>query len=272
MLRHVLSVLRALRITRLARLLEKRLPGPARRWLEAKRVDLRVQAGELAGDFPEGALVPVKQLQRSYREALLLLVERHGRDQLGDYLEFGVYGGASLGAMYRATEDLGLTHVRLFGFDSFEGLPAGDEEYAASGWEPGQFAYDEHAALENLTRQGVRLDRVHLVKGWFDETLTTDLVEREGIEKVSVVMIDADLYSSARTALEFCGPLIHDHAVFFFDDWWPDSLAVSGMGEKRAFDEFLAANPHFTTTELESYYPRSAKVFLVSRKAQRAPG
>lgn len=87
-------------------------------------------------DYPEGIVVPVEELERSYRELLELLVDRHGRDGLGDYLEFGVFGGASLGCMWRATEALGLTDVRLFGFDSFEGLPpVAEEEPRATGWE-----------------------------------------------------------------------------------------------------------------------------------------
>ena len=36
------------------------------------------------------------------------------RSGLGDYLEFGVYTGTSLIAMYRALHSLGLDHVRLF--------------------------------------------------------------------------------------------------------------------------------------------------------------
>jgi O-methyltransferase len=266
--RHVISLLRTLGLTRLARRVERYLPSPIQRWLEAKRVDVRVQSGEIAGLFPEGTLVPVKQLERKYRDALSLLAERRGRESIGDYLEFGVYGGASLGCMYRATHDLGLTQVRLFGFDSFEGLPTDDEEYAETGWQPGQFAYDQEATKQNLTRQGVDWDRVTLVKGWFDETLTAEFLEQQKVDTASVVMIDADLYSSAKTALEFCYPLIRHDAVLFFDDWWPDSLAGKGMGEKRAFAEFLEAHPDVTATELESYYPKAAKVFLVSRKPE----
>jgi O-methyltransferase len=240
------------------------LPSAARRWLEARRSTLLVEAGEA---FPTGILVPVQELEQKYREALELLVARNGRDNIGDYLEFGVYGGASLACMHRATAALELSSVRLFGFDSFEGLPQPDEdESSATSWHRGQFAFDEAAAKANLSREGVDWNRAKIIKGWFDETLTADLPRREAIEKASVIMLDCDLYSSTKTALEFCGPLIRDEAVLFFDDWWPDSLGAQDMGEKRAFDEFLSVNADLDVTELESYYPKAAKVFLVSRR------
>jgi O-methyltransferase len=262
---------RATHLAQLARRVVKHLPIGAQRWLEAREVDYRVRAGKTAGPLPEGALVPVRQLERKYRQALLLLSERQGREKLGDYLEFGVYAGASLACMHRVTHDLGLTHVRLFGFDSFEGLPASDEQYSGTKWQPGDFAYDEEAARAYLTGQGVRWDRVILTKGWFDESLTPELAQAHSLVKASVIMVDSDLYSSARTALEFCAPLIRDEAVVFFDDWWPESLGANGMGEKRAFDEFLESHPVFTATELASYYPKAAKVFLVSRSSVSQP-
>jgi hypothetical protein len=110
-----------------------------------------------------------------------------------------------------------------------------------------------------------RLERFPGDHSW----LTPELAARYSILKASVIMVDSDLYSSAKTALEFCATLIHDDAVVFFDDWWPESLGANGMGEKRAFDEFLEAHPVFTVTELDSYYPKAARVFLVSRSPVR---
>ena len=42
------------------------------------------------------------------------------------------------------------------------------------------------------------------------------------------------------------------------------------MGEKRAFDEFLLACPHFQVEELPSYSATS-KVVLLTRTAQAVP-
>jgi hypothetical protein len=63
------------------------------------------------------------------------------------------------------------------------------------------------------------------------------------IREASVIMVDCDLYASARTALHFSADLIVDEAVVFFDDWADAELAAKGLGERRAFEEFQAANP-----------------------------
>lgn len=183
------------------------------------------------------------------------------REALGDYLEFGVYAGASLTCMDQALKDLELNSVRLFGFDSFEGLPKAAKTEPM--WSPGMFKSGIEQTKGILARNGVDLDRITLVKGWFDETLTEPA--KYGIRKASVVMIDCDLYASAKTALRFCAPLIDDQAVIFFDDWWPAMLGARNQGEKRAFDEFLQENPSLTAREMSSYHPEAAKVFLVSR-------
>jgi hypothetical protein len=78
-------------------------------------------------------------------------------------------------------------------------------------------------------------------------------------------MIDSDLYSSAKTALRFCAPLIRDEAVVLFDDWQPATMAADDAGERRAFDELLAADSSLSAQELESYDPEEAKVFHVTR-------
>jgi O-methyltransferase len=111
-----------------------------------------------------------------------------------------------------------------------------------------------------------------LVKGWFEKTLTPELRNDHELVKASTIMIYCDLYSSARTALEFSAPLIRDEAIIYFDDWDGGSgLAERGEGEARAFREFLAAHPEFVVTEFDSYShtemdpPPISKVFSVRR-------
>jgi hypothetical protein len=205
--------------------------------------------------------VPAKALTRHYRDALKLLVKRHGRDGIGDYLEFGVFNGTSLVCMFRALEALNLRHVRLFGFDSFEGLPPDEEGHWGSG---GRFKCDINTTRRILEREGVDLGRVTLVKGFYSDTLTDDLVARYQIRKASVIMVDCDLYRSASECLAFSGPLITDDSVVCFDDWYP--LSESNMGEKRAFEEFLSTRPTLRATPLASYVA-TARTFMVSRLA-----
>jgi O-methyltransferase len=216
-------------------------------------------------------LVPEQELEAKYRDALHFLLDHGGSDDLGDYLEFGVFHGASLTCMHRALKGLNLDRVRLFGFDSFEGLPVGiGTEYDFLPWKPGQYRADYDFTVEKLRRAGVDWARTFLIKGWFSEVLNDALVAHYGISKASIIMIDCDLYSSSKQALDFCAPLIRDRALIFFDDW--SDGAKTNHGEKRAFDEFLQANPQLQADEFGTYWhleesvPSPSKIFHVWRK------
>lgn len=207
-------------------------------------------------------LVPVGELQQKYREALLYLTAKKNTDKLGDYLEFGVYQGTSLLCMDRALKNLGLCHTRLFGFDSFEGLPLSADADASKLWCQGQFRADYEFTEEVLTKAGVDWDRVFLVKGFFESTLNKKIIKKHNIARASVIMIDCDMYLSAKEALDFCASLIHNEAMIFFDDWHCTS---HDGGEKKAFAEFLRENSHFAAEEFGTYCS-NAQVFRVFRK------
>lgn len=210
------------------------------------------------------AAVSVTRLTRKSREAWNWLSEQVGTESLGDYFEFGVFSGQSMAAMHRVIQELGLERPRLFGFDSFEGLPQSAKFEDNGYWQPGSFKMDLKSTRKYLTRQGIDWERVALVKGWFKDTLTPELVAKHQMVKASVIMVDCDLYSSAREALFFCAPLIKDKAVILFDDWAGGNLAAQNLGEKKAFDEFLAANPQLRAEDFGKYDAHS-KVFKVSR-------
>jgi hypothetical protein len=208
---------------------------------------------------------PASELRHFYRRALVELRARSAGSPLGDYFEFGVFNGTSLIAMYRALRDLELDEIRLFGFDSFEGLPPDEEGH----WGPGgRFSCDIDTTREILEREHVDLNRVTLIKGFFNETLTDRLRARHGMRRASVVMVDCDLYRSAVECLTFSIPLIQGDALLVFDDWHP--LAAQNMGEKRAFDEVLAANPDLAAVPFGTYGGH-AEAFIVTRTASRPP-
>jgi O-methyltransferase len=259
-------------IGRTANAVIRRLPDRPSRWIARGKRRTREDA-QRRSRLREGRepLVPERELEATYRDALKLLASEAGPDGVGDYLEFGVYVGTSLLCMHRASRAAGLDSLRLFGFDSFEGLPDAAATESEGVWKPGQFRADYDSVRKILARRGVDWSRTVLVPGWFEDTLHTDLARQLGIEKAGVVMIDCDIYSSARTALDFCVPLIGDEAVLIFDDWNSGGLASKGLGERRAFEELLAANPDLRAEELRPYSD-NAKVFLVTRtRASLAP-
>lgn len=240
------QVLKAFKVNRLYRAVQHSLPGS---WNE------RIAALTMRNvHIP---LVMVSELRPQYEKACNHLAELVGTAELGDYLEFGVSLGTSLQTMSSVLEQLALPRVRIFGFDSFEGLPA---SAAAEGkWQPGEFASPLEQTRQFLDRHGVDWQRTHLIKGWFSDTLTDGTKDTHHIRKASLIMIDCDLYSSARESLDFCAPLIKDAAFIFFDDWVDDP----DFGERKAFDEFLAGNPHLSATNFGSYQPMG-KIFIVT--------
>ena len=174
--------------------------------------------------------------------------------------------------MNEALDELGLDEVRMFGFDSFEGLPESADKEPGSPWLPGQYRSSLEMTRRYLRKRGVPADRVVLEKGWFSDTLTPQFRERHRIQRASVVMVDCDLYSSSREALAFVGPLLGPRTVIYFDDWHAAGMAEKGEGERRAFEEFLAANPDLSARELPGLDykdTRHPKMFMVSRAVSR---
>jgi hypothetical protein len=237
-----------------------RLPRPAQVWIDNVRRNALVRRGHTS--FERARLV------HTFREVLRILQRREDADALGDYLEFGVYHGTSLSCMYEARRQAGLRQMRLFGFDSFEGLPESAARQDDGLWAPGQFKSTMGLTHDNLRRWGVPPAEVTLVTGWFSETCTPLTRERLGLEHASVIMVDCDLYSSTCEVLAFCEPLIRQQAVLVFDDWHASGLADKGLGEARAFAEFLQAHPSLVAEELPGLNykdKRDPMLFLVTR-------
>jgi O-methyltransferase len=213
------------------------------------------------GWLPWPSLVPEQAFSECVRNAIHKLQESEPLDAFGDYLEFGVSRGTSLACVDRVFRQEGLQDVRLIGFDSFEGLPPGSEY---EGWAPGDFMSTVAANRRYLRNQGTDLDRTTLVKGWFSETLTAATRRRLNLQKVSLVMIDSDIYSASKEALNFVEPHLAQQAVIIFDDWGSRSV-LDKIGQQEAFNEFLAEHQGLTAEPLPGYIEQS-RVFLVRRE------
>jgi hypothetical protein len=210
-------------------------------------------------------LIPERALTEHLRDAVQLLTRDGDPTELGDYLEFGVYVGSSLACMYQVLRELSFDEVRLFGFDSFRGLPEGAEYEDGGIWKQGAYRSDYETTRRYLSDRLIDWNRVFLVDGWFSDTLNNDTITRLGLQRASIIMIDCDLYSSALQALRFAGPLIRDEAVILFDDWHTGGLAEKDMGERRAFEEYLAEDPSLEVADFGTYH-QNAATFHVRRR------
>lgn len=177
---------------------------------------------------------------------------------LGDYLEFGASGGRTMSAMHNALKLLALKQVRMFGFDSFEGMPDRAAFEDEGRWKPGDYEVSLEETREQLTDVNVNWDNTHLIKGWFEETLNAETAKKFNIQKAGVILIDCCNVSSAKTALTFSRNLIKGQAIIVFANWRKNA----SFGERRAYSEFLSENKYLKSKELATFKP-SGKMFIV---------
>lgn len=203
----------------------------------------------------------------------------------GDYLEFGVFRGASyISAYYTlchcfedALRNFGFTmsetdrakttaiidRMRFFAFDSFEGLPEGAEIDRSGFFEKGQFSAGRDEFHRNLNAAGFPAERSVVVPGWYDQSLTPALYETHRLTKAAIVHIDCDLYESTQQVLEFITPLLVDGTILIFDDWF-HFHGHPQRGEQRAFNEWAAkrTNWSFSDYQVEGTWRKS---FIANR-------
>lgn len=138
------------------------------------------------------------------------------------WLEFGVASGKTINYISKFTND------KIYGFDSFEGLP--------EKWREG---YDKACFSTNGILPKVN-DNVVLIKGLFDEVLEEFLEVQN--KKISFIHIDCDLYSSTKYILNTCKKYIDKDCIIVFDELVNYKGYDSDNGELKAFYEFINEN------------------------------
>ncbi len=161
----------------------------------------------------------------------------------GDYLEFGIFRGFTLWYVQAIADLYGFKDMRFFGFDSFFGLPTiTDSRDVSEEFHEGDYECTRSKVEGYLSQYRIDWSRTYLVEGFFSKSLTPQLRRDKRMSGFRLCVIDADLYQSAKEALEFVGPLIKEGSIILFDDW--NSFHASDKrGERAAFHEFLKSNP-----------------------------
>jgi O-methyltransferase len=171
----------------------------------------------------------------------------------GDFYEFGVFRGGTFLAASQTLDDLGLADVAMYGFDSFEGLPAPDGVDATDArFFEGQFSCSLAEVQRNLARHGMDLSRATLIKGFYSESLTEDLHRAHPFKPVAVALLDCDYYSSTMEALNWLDRYLVPGSILLFDDWF--SYGDTGdLGQQRAFAEWLTTRPTLLAEWTENF-------------------
>ena len=179
----------------------------------------------------------------------------------GDFVECGVYAGASSALMaralldfeYRTPEDCydrtPLTDA-LFGkqitrrvhlFDSFQGMPAADpvdeEQWREHGNKTGMAKVSLPEVQANMQRWGIPPELLLWHPGWFEETMPVFAGLQWGYgNKIAVLRLDADLYSSTKVVMKHLYPLVSPGGWVIVDDYH-----LSGC--KKAVHEVVNPGP-----------------------------
>lgn len=146
----------------------------------------------------------------------------------GLFLEFGVFKGDSIRQLSHSRP-----YRKVFGFDSFKGLPEDWKRSDNSTYKKGHF--DLKGGLPAVP------NNVTLIPGFFENTLPHWL-ELNRDEKIALVHIDSDLYSSAKYALSLLNKKLEPGTIIIFDelsDFGKGSYPAWEDGEWKALNEWL---------------------------------
>ena len=161
----------------------------------------------------------------------------------GALVECGVWKGGNLALMSKYSNHLGLD-APVIGFDTFDGMPEADEidrDYLGnssiermSNSMKVEDVTNIHAYAplmqveDNLSALGVM--NVELVQGKVEDTL---MVKSNIPERIALLRLDTDWYSSTKIELEILYPKLQSGGVLIIDDYG------HFQGARKAVDEYF---------------------------------
>ena len=137
----------------------------------------------------------------------------------GDFIETGAWRGGATIFMRALLKDRGVTNRKVWVADSFEGLPAPTFEGDGSDLSGVEMLkVTVELVKENFAKFGLLDDQVQFLKGWFCDTLPN-----APIEKLAILRLDGDMYSSTMDALKSLYPKVSTGGYVIVDDYysWP---------------------------------------------------
>jgi len=178
----------------------------------------------------------------------------------GDYFEFGLWRGKTFCFAHSMKCRFRQHDMKLFGFDSFQGLPEADDRKDNT-WRTGAFACSEKELRKILVRNRFQNEEYELVAGFYEESLNEALHQRLFERKAAIIYIDCDLYTSTVQVLNFIRRYLVNGSIVCFDDFFSYKGAPN-QGEQKALLEFLQAHPDIEFIPYMNYSP-VGKSFIV---------
>ena len=153
----------------------------------------------------------------------------------GDLIETGIWKGGACIFMRAILNEYEDKERIVYCADSFEGLPQPDPMYPKDEnsslhlWSELKINLEE--VKENFKKYGLLDDQVKFLKGWFKDT-----TKNPSFEKLSVLRLDGDMYSSTWEVLENLYEKLSGDGYLIIDDYG----AVPGC--KAAINDFRRQN------------------------------
>lgn len=186
----------------------------------------------------------------------------------GDLIEAGACRGGATIFMKAALKAYGDNTRKVFVADSFEGFNnfqsstiADKDMSKLENKVLNQFIktipvpllnVSEDQVKSNFEKYGLLDDRVIFIKGWFKDTL-----HKADIGKLSLVRIDADLYSSTMDAIEVLYPKLSPGGYIIIDDYFLITLCKSAVDDYR--NKYNISDPIYQTTDGNAAYWKKSK-------------
>jgi hypothetical protein len=147
----------------------------------------------------------------------------------GDYYEFGCCGAGSMRMALSKAKKWHLDDMNYYAFDSFKGMPA-----------DGTLAMNEGDFLFSVQSQGINVDKVTTIPGFYGDSLTVEL-QKDFIKKPRrpiLISVDCDLHESAAPVFNFIAPLLKPGTILYLDDFWETFNRGRDFGTALAFNDF----------------------------------
>lgn len=154
----------------------------------------------------------------------------------GDFMEAGAWRGGATILMRAILEAYGIADRAVWVADSFEGLPAPDDEKFPMD-KGSEYHLDDSLAVSlgqvqvHFNRYGLLDAKVKFLKGFFKDTLPS-----APIKQLALLRIDVDMYQSTMEALEYLYPKLSAGGYVIIDDY--DLIPAC----RQAVDDYRAKN------------------------------
>ena len=217
------------------------------KWLLRKSYILNVLKANLVGNKSQKlrAILTWKLLpytmggHKALENAFDVIAKVERENVPGVLIECGVAEGGTAAMLSLANKELGKENRTKWFFDSYEGLPKPTEEDYVNG-KPGGFIrpLPEGSCLGTIEQVSTLMydtlsmtkDEVHLVKGWFQDTVP---LNKDNVgDAIAVLRLDGDWYESTKIPLENFYDKLSKGGVVIIDDYG------TCYGAERATTEF----------------------------------